>query len=71
MTAEVPLRFCFDKEITKWTDPRREKGMGGFSTYEAWVGTLWAQYLGIWVCTTEASCNLVCVWELTTLLIQC
>lgn len=22
--------------------------MGGFSTYKAWVGTLWAQYLGIY-----------------------
>lgn len=53
MTAEVPFRFYFDKEITDWTDPRRERGMGGFSTYEAWVGIFWAQYSGIWVCTLE------------------
>lgn len=71
MTAEVPLNFYFDKEITSWTDSKRGEGMGGFITYEAWVGTLLGSVLrdlGVYI---EASCNLLCMWDLTTLLIQC
>ena len=71
MTAEVPLSFSFDKEITNWTDSKREEGMGGFSTYEARVGTLLGSVLRDLGVYLEASWNVLCMWDLTTPLIQC